>query len=157
MSVLIVRTTSAQQTETLGIITAKNLGNCRFVALYGGLGAGKTTFVRGVAHGLGFSGAVTSPTYAIVNNYECASNIFHFDFYRLHSVSELYDIGWDDYLESGGICIAEWCENIAEVVPEDAVTLEFAAEDDGVRTIRISFPFELSRETEREFYENFGR
>jgi len=83
-------------------------GDC--VALRGGLGAGKTAFTRGLASGLGISMCVSSPTFTVVNEYAGEIPLFHFDMYRLESENELFDIGWDDYLERGGVCAVEWSE-----------------------------------------------
>jgi len=82
------------------------------VALFGDLGAGKTAFTRGLAAGLGITMSVSSPTFTIVNEYPGAVPLFHFDMYRLESENELFDIGWDDYLERGGVCAVEWSEKV---------------------------------------------
>ena len=82
------------------------------VALCGGLGAGKTAFTRGLAAGLGITMSVSSPTFTIVNEYPGDPPLFHFDMYRLESENELFDIGWDDYLDRGGICAVEWSEKV---------------------------------------------
>ena len=84
------------------------------VAMYGDLGAGKTAFVRGMARGLESPSRVTSPTFTIVNEYEGRLPLFHFDMYRLASSAELFDIGWEDYLDRNGVCVVEWSENVPE-------------------------------------------
>ena len=83
------------------------------VAYFGGLGMGKTAFTRGLARGLGCRGRVTSPTFTIVNEYDGPTPLFHFDMYRLADADALFDIGWEDYLDRGGVCAVEWSENVA--------------------------------------------
>lgn len=103
---------SPEETESVGAALAKSLAPGAVVAMYGGLGAGKTAFVRGLARGLNSSSRVTSPTFTIVNEYDGDLELFHFDMYRLSSSDELFDIGWEDYLERGGVCAVEWSENV---------------------------------------------
>lgn len=109
------------ETEQLGERLAKKLCPGSVVAYSGGLGMGKTAFTRGLAKGLGYTGRVTSPTFTIVNEYLGSMPLFHFDVYRLDSSDALYDIGWDDYLDRGGVCAVEWSENIADALPEDTI------------------------------------
>ncbi len=104
-------TSIEQETERIGESFAKKLVPGDVVAMRGGMGVGKTAFVRGLARGLGISDRVTSPTYTIVNEYPSNPPLFHFDLYRLSSSEELFEIGFDDYLARGGICVIEWFEN----------------------------------------------
>ncbi len=100
---------SEAETEALGQRLAQDLRPGDVVALEGDLGAGKTAFTRGLARGLGCAGRVTSPTFTIVNEYDGGRlSLFHFDLYRLSSPEELFDIGWEDYLDRGGVCCVEW-------------------------------------------------
>lgn len=116
-------TNTSEQTEALGAALAKVLCAGTVIAYRGDLGAGKTAFTRGLARGLGYRDLVTSPTYTIVNEYLGGRlPLFHFDMYRLASAEDLWDIGWEDYLERGGICAVEWSENVAEAL-EDAMTV----------------------------------
>ena len=116
-------TNSPAETETLGAALGKLLPAGTVLAYRGDLGAGKTAFTRGLARGLGCAELVTSPTYTIVNEYLGGRlPLFHFDMYRLRSSEDLWDIGWEDYLERGGICAVEWSENVADAL-EDAVTI----------------------------------
>ena len=116
-------THSPKETEQLGQKLGQILPAGTVIAYRGDLGAGKTAFTRGLARGLGIADPVTSPTYTIVNEYVSGRlPLFHFDMYRLHSADDLFDIGWDDYLERGGICAVEWSENVAEAM-EDAITV----------------------------------
>ena len=109
------------ETEQLGEQLAQKLSPGAVVAYSGGLGMGKTAFTRGLAKGLCYTGRVTSPTFTIVNEYLGSIPLFHFDVYRLDSSDALYDIGWDDYLDRGGVCAVEWSENIADALPEDTI------------------------------------
>ena len=110
-------THSPAQTEAVGQALGKTLTPGAVIAYEGDLGAGKTAFTRGLARGLGASETVTSPTYTIVNEYLSGRlPLFHFDMYRLGSADELWDIGWEDYLERGGVCAVEWSENVAEAM-----------------------------------------
>ena len=125
-------THSPAQTEQIGAALGKVLKPGTVIAYRGDLGAGKTAFTRGLAKGLGASECVTSPTYTIVNEYLSGRlPLFHFDMYRLGSSDELFDIGWEDYLERGGVCAVEWSENVADAL-EDAivVSIEKTGEED---------------------------
>ena len=134
-------TNSPAETETLGAALAAKLGPGTVIAYRGDLGAGKTAFTRGLARGLGCDEMVTSPTYTIVNEYLGGRlPLFHFDMYRLASSDDLWDIGWEDYLERGGVCAVEWSENVADAMPEGTVyvTIERAPEGENARIITIT-------------------
>ena len=129
---------SPAQTEAIGESLGKQLRRGSVVAYRGGLGMGKTAFTRGLARGLGCTGRVTSPTFTIVNEYSGTLPLFHFDMYRLDSSDALFDIGWEDYLERGGVCAVEWSENVADALPEDALTVTIArgsGENDRIITV----------------------
>ena len=111
------------ETEKIGERVSKNLVPGSVVALFGGLGAGKTAFVRGMAKGLGIPSRVTSPTFTIVNEYPGTVPLFHFDMYRVLSSDDLFEIGWGDYLERKGICAIEWSENIISDLPDDTIRI----------------------------------
>ena len=131
---------SVEETEALGEALGRKLQPGAVVAYFGGLGMGKTAFTRGLAKGLGYSGRVTSPTFTIVNEYEGGRlPLFHFDMYRLEDDDALFDIGWEDYLDRGGICAVEWSEQVARAMPADTVYVTIARrpEDDRWRTITI--------------------
>ena len=130
---------SEQETEAIGRELAQQLAPGAVVAFTGDLGAGKTAFVRGMAQGLGISQRVTSPTFTIVNEYDGPTPLFHFDMYRLADADALFDIGWEDYLDRGGVCAVEWSENVREALPPDAVTVTIARcpENDSWRSITI--------------------
>ena len=130
-------TTSPEETEAVGQALGKVLKPGTILAYEGDLGAGKTAFTRGLARGLGAEETVTSPTYTIVNEYLSGRlPLFHFDMYRLGSSDELWDIGWEDYLERGGVCAVEWSENVADAM-EGAirVTIEKTREESRKITI----------------------
>ena len=130
-------TSTPQQTEAVGAALAKQLQPGDVIAYVGGLGAGKTAFTRGLARGLGVTDSVTSPTYTIVNEYLSGKMpLFHFDMYRLGSADDLFDIGWEDYLERGGVCAVEWSENVTEAM-ENAIWVRIARISDEKRRITI--------------------
>ena len=110
-------THSPEETEAAGAALGRQLTPGAVIAYQGDLGAGKTAFTRGVACGLGAKESVTSPTYTIVNEYLSGKYpLFHFDMYRLASSDDLFDIGWDDYLDRGGVCAVEWSENVDDAM-----------------------------------------
>ena len=114
-------TNSPEETEKVGAALGKILEPGTVIAYRGDLGAGKTAFTRGLARGLGHGDMVTSPTYTIVNEYLGGRlPLFHFDMYRLASADDLWDIGWEDYLERGGVCAVEWSENVDDAM-ENAI------------------------------------
>ena len=128
---MIFYTNSPRETEAVGEALGKALSPGTVIAYRGDLGAGKTAFTRGLARGLGAAEPVTSPTYTIVNEYLSGRiPLFHFDMYRLKSSDDLFDIGWDDYLDRGGVCAVEWSENVADAMDGAiAVTIEKTGED----------------------------
>jgi len=110
-------TNSPEETEAVGAALGKILTPGTVIAYRGDLGAGKTAFTRGLARGLGYAEPVTSPTYTIVNEYLGGRlPLFHFDMYRLASSDDLWDIGWDDYLDRNGVCAVEWSENVDDAM-----------------------------------------
>ena len=114
---MVFQTNSSEETEAVGQALAPLLRPGTVIAFQGDLGAGKTAFTRGLARGLGSTDRVTSPTYTIVNEYLGGRlPLFHFDMYRLGSSDELFDIGWEDYLDRGGICAVEWSENVSDAM-----------------------------------------
>ena len=130
------------------------IGDHRVFAFYGSMGAGKTTFIKAICEELGVTDVVTSPTFAIVNEYTCDTSltshpspltshpspltshkIFHFDFYRIKKLEEVYDMGYEDYFYSDSLCFIEWPELIDEVLPDDAVKVTIKENADGTRTV----------------------
>lgn len=127
------------ETEALGETLARRLGPGDVVAYRGDLGAGKTAFTRGLARGLGCTGRVTSPTFTVVNEYEGRLPLFHFDLYRLAGEEELCDVGWEDYLDRGGVCAVEWSERAEAALPRETVwvSIRRCAENEDWRRITI--------------------
>ena len=114
----------------------EQIGDHRVFAFYGSMGAGKTTFVKAVCEQLGVQDVITSPTFAIVNEYTGDDGaIYHFDFYRIKKLEEVYDMGYEDYFYSGALCFIEWPELIEELLPEDAVKVSIVEQEDGSRTV----------------------
>ena len=130
-------TNSPEQTEQIGAALGKILPPGTILAYEGDLGAGKTAFTRGLARGLGAGDMVTSPTYTIVNEYLSGRiPLFHFDMYRLSCADDLWDIGWDDYLDRGGVCAVEWSENVQEAM-DGAIRVRIEKTGEETRRITI--------------------
>ena len=130
-------TNSPEETEYVGEALGKVLTPGSIIAYRGDLGAGKTAFTRGLARGLGADEQVTSPTYTIVNEYLSGRiPLFHFDMYRLLSSDDLWDIGWEDYLDRGGVCAVEWSENVEDAM-ENAIFVSIEKTGDETRRITI--------------------
>ena len=137
-------THSPAETEAVGAALGKILQPGVILAYRGDLGAGKTAFTRGLAQGLGCREIVTSPTYTIVNEYLTGRlPLFHFDMYRLASSDDLWDIGWEDYLERGGVCAVEWSENVEDAM-EDAIYVTIEKLSDEMRRITLEGGEELA-------------
>lgn len=116
------------------------MGEHKVFAFYGKMGAGKTTFIRAICHELGVTEEVTSPSFAIVNEYRSdttGQSIYHFDFYRIKRIEEVYDLGYEDYFYGGGLNFLEWPELIEDLLPSDAVKVKISVDADGGRTVRI--------------------
>ena len=123
--------------ENLGRAASVAAGQGAVIALVGGLGAGKTHWTKGFVAGMGSTVEVTSPTFGLVHEYSGGRlPVFHFDFYRLESAAELIALGWDEYLEQGGVVIAEWGDKFPELLPPDTLWLHFTTEADGSRMVR---------------------
>ena len=134
---MIILTNSPGETEAVGAALGAILPAGTILAYKGDLGAGKTAFTRGLARGLGCTDLVTSPTYTIVNEYLSGRlPLFHFDMYRLASSDDLFDIGWEDYLDRGGVCAVEWSENVADAM-EGAIIVTIEKLDEDSRRITI--------------------
>ena len=135
---MIIETHSEAETEALGERLIRCVPAGQVIALYGDLGAGKTALTRGMARGLRIRESVSSPTFTVVNEYlDGDVPLFHFDLYRLKNADELYDIGWEDYLDRGGICVTEWSENAESALPEDCIRVSLTRLSDTDRRIEI--------------------
>ena len=128
---------STEDTEKIGELIAEKLCGNEVIALFGGLGMGKTAFTRGLCRGLGVDDGVSSPTFALVNEYHGKYNIYHFDMYRVTSWEDLYSTGFFDYLDNG-VLIIEWSENIEGALPENAIRINISkGSSDDERTFEI--------------------
>lgn len=116
----------------------EQMGDNRIFAFYGSMGSGKTTFIKSVCEEMGVEEAINSPTFAIVNEYESrdGDTIYHFDFYRIKSIAEVYNMGYEEYLYSNAYCFIEWPELIEELLPEETVRVEITEMADGSRQIK---------------------
>ena len=131
-----LKITSIEQIDEAARQFVSQIGERRVFAFYGSMGAGKTTFVKAVCEQFGVQDVITSPTFAIVNEYTGDDGaIYHFDFYRIKKLEEVYDMGYEDYFYSGALCFIEWPELIEELLPEDAVKVSIVEQEDGSRTV----------------------
>ncbi|MBE6750089.1 MAG: tRNA (adenosine(37)-N6)-threonylcarbamoyltransferase complex ATPase subunit type 1 TsaE [Ruminococcaceae bacterium] len=129
---------SPEKTEKIAENVAKALNGGEVIAFRGNLGMGKTCFTRGLARGLGFSGTVTSPTFALINEYLGGRlPIYHFDMYRISTWEELYSSGFFEYIEQGGIVACEWSENIENALPDNTIYIEFEFLGENERKITV--------------------
>lgn len=115
------------------------MGDNTVFAFYGKMGAGKTTFIKAICECLGVTDVINSPTFAIVNEYRSATEelIYHFDFYRIKKLEEVYDMGYEDYFYSGALCFIEWPELVEELLPSDAVKVKIEEDEQGCRVVRF--------------------
>lgn len=116
------------------------MGKRSVFAFYGKMGAGKTTFIKALCKALGIEDIVNSPTFALVNEYRSDTTgelVYHFDFYRINKIEEVYDMGYEDYFYSGAVCLIEWPELVEDLLPEDAVRVEIIENADGSRTLTL--------------------
>ncbi|MDY4676619.1 MAG: tRNA (adenosine(37)-N6)-threonylcarbamoyltransferase complex ATPase subunit type 1 TsaE [Candidatus Borkfalkiaceae bacterium] len=131
-------TNSAEETIEIGKSFAEKLNKGAVVLLSGEMGAGKTVFVKGMAQGLGIKSLITSPTYAYMNDYD--GILYHYDCYRLTSGEDAESLGLTDYFYAGGICVVEWSENIADVIPNGAIRVTIEKTGETQRSIEIEIP-----------------
>lgn len=133
---------SVEETEAFGAALAPALHSGAVLALFGGMGMGKTALVRGIARGMGLTAPVSSPTFALVHDYGGTPPLVHFDMYRVSGWDDLYSTGFFDYLAAGAILAVEWSENIENALPADAIRLYFSAPDEQTRCIERVVPSE---------------
>ncbi len=136
----IIRINSLEEYPAAAKEFIEAMGDNRIFAFYGSMGTGKTTFIKSICESMGVEDAINSPTFAIVNEYETAKGetVFHFDFYRIKSLAEVYNMGYEEYIYSNAYCFIEWPELIEELLPEEAVKVTITEENDGTRTVKIT-------------------
>ena len=132
-----ILTQSPEETEKLGERVSAVLRGGEVLALFGPMGMGKTAFTRGIAKGLGVKEGVSSPTFALVHEYAGRIPIYHFDMFRVTSWDDLYSTGFFDYLETEGILVIEWSENIENALPAGTITVSFEQTGENERVINI--------------------
>ena len=136
-----IRINNLQEIDYAARTFVKLMPGHRIFAFYGGMGAGKTTFIKAVCRALGITDDVTSPSFAIVNEYampQPEKSLFHFDFYRIKRLDEVYDIGYEDYFYSGQPCFLEWPELIEDLLPDNIVRISITVNQDESRTLKIN-------------------
>ena len=135
-----IKLNSLEEIGSVARTFLEEIGSNKLIAFYGHMGAGKTTFIKAVCEELGVTDVINSPTFAIVNEYrsdETGELIYHFDFYRIQKIDEVYDMGYEDYFYSGALCFIEWPELIEDVLPGDAVKVCIEEQADGTRSIQM--------------------
>ena len=133
-----IKITSLEQIHDAARQFIEGMGDNTVFAFYGKMGAGKTTFIKAVCECLGVEDVINSPTFAIVNEYRSGSGelIYHFDFYRIKKLEEVYDMGYEDYFYSGALCFIEWPELVEDLLPPDAVKVSIEEDEDGTRCVK---------------------
>jgi len=132
-----IKINGTQDLQRAAKVFLDHIGESRIIAFYGGMGAGKTTFITAVCNVLGVGDVVNSPTFTIVNEYRTAEGgaVYHFDFYRINKLSEAMDIGLYEYFDSDGLCLIEWPEMVEELLPEETLKVRILVEDENTRTL----------------------
>ena len=132
-----IRITSLDNIREAAKAFLAGMGASKVVAFYGKMGAGKTTFIKAICEELGVEDVITSPTFALVNEYTAGNGapVYHFDFYRIKRLDEVYDMGYEDYFYGGNLCLLEWPELIEDILPDDAMRVSITEQEDGSRVI----------------------
>ena len=132
-----IRITSLDNIREAAKAFLAGMGTSKVVAFYGKMGAGKTTFIKAICEELGVEDVITSPTFALVNEYTSGNGapVYHFDFYRIKRLDEVYDMGYEDYFYGGNLCLLEWPELIEDILPDDAMRVSIMEQEDGSRVI----------------------
>ena len=130
---------SLDELKEVAEAVVESLEGRNVVALFGAMGAGKTTLISAIMEHLGSTNNVTSPTFALVNQYNTTANepVYHFDFYRINRIEEAFDMGYEEYFYSGELCLVEWPEKIEELLPDDVMTVSITIDSDSARTFEI--------------------
>ena len=133
-----IRITSLDNIREAAKAFLAGMGTSKVVAFYGKMGAGKTTFIKAICEELGVEDVITSPTFALVNEYTAGNGapVYHFDFYRIKRLDEVYDMGYEDYFYGGNLCLLEWPELIEDILPEEALKVTITEEVDGSRKLK---------------------
>jgi tRNA threonylcarbamoyladenosine biosynthesis protein TsaE len=141
MSMIEIKTFSADETTDMGLKLGRALKKGDVVCLDGDLGVGKTAFTKGIAKGLGIKGYVTSPTFTIVNEYTAVIPLYHFDVYRIADCEEMFEIGFEEYIEGDGIVVIEWANSIKDILPENRIQINIKKDkkDQDARIIFMDF------------------
>ncbi|MDD7317368.1 MAG: tRNA (adenosine(37)-N6)-threonylcarbamoyltransferase complex ATPase subunit type 1 TsaE [Prevotella sp.] len=134
-----IRINSIEEIRSAARLFIDNMPQGRVFAFYGKMGAGKTTFIKAICEELGVADVITSPTFAIVNEYEGNEDvtIYHFDFYRIKKIEEVYDMGYEEYFFSGNLCFIEWPELIEDLLPDDVTRVTIEKTEDGSRLVKF--------------------
>ena len=138
-----IKLNSLDEINSVARTFLKEIGDNKLLAFYGHMGAGKTTFIKALCEELGVEDVTNSPSFAIINEYRSdttAELIYHFDCYRLENEMEAEEIGVEDYFYSGALCFIEWPERITDLLPDDTVEVDVVEEEDGTRTITLTYP-----------------
>ena len=132
-----IRITSLDNIREAAKAFLAGMGTSKVVAFYGKMGAGKTAFIKAICEELGVEDVITSPTFALVNEYTAGNGapVYHFDFYRIKRLDEVYDMGYEDYFYGGNLCLLEWPELIEDILPDDAMRVSITEQEDGSRVI----------------------
>lgn len=140
MNEQIINIENLEQYPTAARQFIEAMGNNRIFAFYGNMGTGKTTFIKSICEEMGVEDTINSPTFAIVNEYESrkGDTIFHFDFYRIKSIAEVYNMGYEEYLYSNAYCFIEWPELIEELLPDNVAKVYITEESNGTRSVKIT-------------------
>ena len=132
-----IATKSYLETENLGKNFADNIKSGEIILLYGDLGSGKTTFVKGILKGLGFSGDVTSPTFSLINEYEAIKRVIHIDCYREENLQRWINLGIEDYFNGSNIVIVEWPEILSDIIPKNVIKIEIKHVQENIREFML--------------------
>lgn len=146
---VVIHTSAEQETVDLGCFIGQHAEDGLFIALTGDLGAGKTHFVQGLAKGMGIEGIIGSPTFTIMNYYDSAIPLKHFDFYRLESEEDLWNIGWEEY-SSGGVVVVEWADMFPSLIPEESIGVQISLAGETERDIEITWGEDAPKEVVKE-------
>lgn len=134
-----IKIESLQDIERAARQFVEAMGDRKVLAFYGPMGVGKTTFIKAICKELQVDDVITSPTFAIVNEYQTRQGqpVFHFDFYRIRKIEEVFDMGYEDYLYSGALCLIEWPELAEDILPADTVAVRLSQQPDGSRAVEM--------------------